>query len=156
MVAELGLAVAGKPRGHIIAEGFSDFGGVLSLDQAERYLGGGFRRDDGLGALADVTADNAVDVAGRARGNLLDQQTILLAGRNRKPDRLQERLRRKVELLPLRQDVRRQVLHAVIETGDGDVAVLVEQATEDVGQDADGIARAAAEHAGMQVTAGSL
>ncbi len=63
-----------------------------------------------------------------------------------------ERLR----ALPLRQDIRRQILHAVVEAGDGDAAVVVEQAAEDVGQHADRVARAAAEHTGMQVAVGGL
>ena len=40
--------VAGKPRRDIIAEGFTDFSGVLPLHQPERNLGRGFRRDHGL------------------------------------------------------------------------------------------------------------
>src|ERR1700759_2674277 len=137
MVAKLHLAVAGEPRGDVIAEGLADLCGILARNEAERNLCGGFRRDHGLRALADIAADDAVYVAGRTRGNLLDQQPVLLAGRNRKSDRLQERLRRQVQLLPLREDVRRQILHAVIEAGDGDVAVLVEQAPEDVSQHTD-------------------
>ena len=84
------LQSAGQPRGDVVAKGLADLVGVLPLDQAERDLGRGFRRDHRLGALAGIAADDAVDVAGRARRDLLDQQAILLAGRNRKPDRLQE------------------------------------------------------------------
>src|SRR5664280_1146860 len=49
-------------------------------------------------AIAGVAADDAVDVAGRPRRDLLDQQAALLAGRKRKPDRLEKRIRRQVEL----------------------------------------------------------
>ena len=38
--------------------------------------------DHGLRALARIAADDAVDVAGRARLDLLDQHAALLAGRN--------------------------------------------------------------------------
>ncbi|MGZ7246291.1 hypothetical protein ACXWO4_09540, partial [Streptococcus pyogenes] len=33
-----------------------------------------------------------------------------------------------VQVLPLRQDIRRQILHAVVEAGNGDAAIVVEQA----------------------------
>ena len=62
----------------------------------------------------------------------------------------------RLRLLPLRQNIRRQILHAVIEAGNGDAAVVVEQAAEDAGQHPDRILRAAAEHAGMQVAVGGL
>src|SRR4051794_20333589 len=127
MIAEFGLAVCRQPRGHVIAEGLSDFLGLLAFDEAEGDLGGSLRRDDRFRTLTGVAADNAIDIAGRARGYLLDQQAILFAGGNRKPDRLEKRLRREIEILPLGEDVRRQVLHAVVEAGDGDMAVLVEQ-----------------------------
>ncbi|MGY2987096.1 hypothetical protein ACVI1K_004443 [Bradyrhizobium sp. USDA 4508] len=77
-------------------------------------------------------------------------------GGHREADRLEKALRRQIELLPLGQNIRRQILHAVIETGDGDVAVLVMQAAEDPRQHADRVLRAAAEHAGMQVAIGGL
>src|SRR5205814_8748835 len=138
------------------AKGLTDLVGLLSLDQPERNLGGRFRGDHGLGALSGIAPDNAVDVAGRTRRNLLDQQAVLLAGGKRKPDRFEERIRREIKLLPLRQDIRRQILHAVIEAGDRDVAVLIEQAAENAGQHADRVLRAAAEYAGMQIAIGGL
>jgi hypothetical protein len=107
-----------------------------------------------LGAFADIAAPDAVDVAGRARGGLLDQQPALLAGGDRQTDRLEEHLRREIELLPLLQDIRRQILHAVIEAGDGDAVVVVEQAAQDFRQHPDRVHGAAAEHAGMQIAIG--
>src|SRR5277367_3818421 len=59
MVAELDLAVAGDARGDVIAKRLAYLGGVLALNQAERNLCGGFRRNDRLGALAGIAADNA-------------------------------------------------------------------------------------------------
>jgi hypothetical protein len=56
------------------------------------------RRDHRLGALAGIAADDAIDVASRPRGDLLDQQTAFLAGRNGKPDRLEKGVRRQIEL----------------------------------------------------------
>src|SRR5205823_1654564 len=129
--AEFDRTVAGDPRRDVVAEVLAYLQRILALDQAEGDLGRGLRRDHRLRALADIAADNAVDVAGRARGDLLDQEAIRLAGRDRQPDRLQERFRRQIEGLPLRQDVRRQILHAIIETGNRDVAVVIEQPAQD-------------------------
>src|SRR5580692_10380635 len=114
MVAEFGGAVRRKPGGDVVAEGFADLSGVLPLHQTEGDFRGSLRRDHRLGTFADIAADDAVDVAGWARGNLLDQEPVFLAGRNRKPDRLEEGFRRQIELLPLLKNVRRQVLHAVV------------------------------------------
>src|SRR4249919_2902861 len=96
VLGEDGLAVARKPRGDIVAECLLDLLRVLAFDQTERDLGGRFRRNHGFRALAGIAADDAVDVAGRTRGYLLDQQAILFAGGNREADWLQERLRRQV------------------------------------------------------------
>src|SRR6266540_1279119 len=82
VVGELGLAIGGHARGDIVAESLADFRGILSLHQAERNFCGSFRRDHGLRTLAGIAADDNVDVAGRARGHLFDQETVLLAGRN--------------------------------------------------------------------------
>src|ERR1700742_4478870 len=80
MVAELGAAILRQPHGHVVTERLADLEGILALDETERDLRGSFRRNNGFRALAGVTADDAVDVAGRTRGDLLDQQTIFLAG----------------------------------------------------------------------------
>src|SRR5882757_5479566 len=110
VLGEDGLAVTRQPRGDIVAERLFDLLRVLAFDQTEGDLGGSFRRDHGFRALAGIAADDAVDVAGRTRGYLLDQQAILFAGGDRKADRLQKRLRREVQVLPLRQNIRRQIL----------------------------------------------
>ena len=52
-------------------------------------------------------------------------------------------------------DVGRQFLHAVVEAGDGDAAIVVPQRAEDLGQEAQRILRRAAEQAGMQVAVGA-
>ena len=62
----------------------------------------------------------------------------------------------KIELLPLRQNVGWQILHAVIEAGDRDAAVVVMKAAENAGQHPDRILRSPAEDAGMQIAVGGL
>src|ERR1700753_3446031 len=104
MVFELDRAVGGNAGLDVLTEGLSDLQRILALDQTERDLGRSVRRDHRLGAFADVTSDDAVDVARRTRGNLLDQQALLFTGGDRQPDRLQEALWRQIELLPLIED----------------------------------------------------
>src|SRR5947207_13857231 len=99
MLSKFPLALGLQPRDYVLAKGLSDLVGLLPLHQAERDFCGGFRRDYRLRAFAGIAADDAIDVAGRTRGDLLDQEAIRLAGRDRKPDRFQERLRREIELL---------------------------------------------------------
>ena len=89
-------------------------------------------------------------------GDLLDQQAVLLAGGDRKPDRLEKGIRRQIELRPLGENVGRKILHAVIKAGDGDVAVFIKNAAENTGQHPDRILRGAAEDAGMQIAVGGL
>ena len=52
-------------------------------------------------------------------------------------------------------DVGRQVVHAVIEAGNGDAAVVVPYGAENFRQQPDRVLRRAAEHAGMQVAVGA-
>ena len=111
--------------------------------------------DHGLGALAGVAADDAVDVAGRARRDLLDQHAVLLARRHLQADLPEEFLRREVERLQVGLDVGRQLRHAVVEARHRDAAVLVVQRRDDARQHADRVGGAAAEHAGMQVAVGA-
>src|ERR1019366_7114084 len=92
------------------AEGVPDFGWVLLADQAERHLGRGMAGDDGLGALSGVAADDAIDLGGRPRGDLLDQQVALLPARRFQPDRPEELLWREIERLEVGLDVTRQFL----------------------------------------------
>src|SRR6516225_8231566 len=151
MVGEFGPAVCGKPRSDVIAKRFANLVGVLPLDQAERYFRGSLSRDYCLRPLPGVAADDTIDVACRSRRYLLDQQTVFLAGGDRQSDRLEERFRRQIELLPLCENIGRKVLHTVIETRDGDAAVLIKNAAEDPRQNPDRDLRAAAKNAGMQI-----
>src|SRR3954454_299891 len=98
MIAEFGGAIAGQPRRDIVAKGLSDLVRLLSLYQAKRYLCGRFRRDHGLRTFTGVTANNAIDVSSWSRGDLLYQQAPFFARGYRKPDRLEKRIRRQVEL----------------------------------------------------------
>ena len=98
-IAELDLAVGRQPRAHEGAEAVAHLLRVLLADQAERDLRRGLARDDGLGALAGIAADDAVDLGGRPRGDLLEHQAALLAGRDLEADLAEEFLRRQVERL---------------------------------------------------------
>ena len=73
-----------------------------------------------------------------------------------RPIGLRKEFSREVELRELRQDIGRQVLHAIIETGDGDAAIVIMKAAENMGQHPDRVLRATAEDAGMQIAAGGL
>ena len=63
---------------------------------------------------------------------------------------------RQVQFRPLGENFGRKVLHAVVESGNGDPAVVVEDAAEDTGQDPDRILRTAAKNPGMQIPVGGL
>src|SRR5580704_6252726 len=89
-IAELDLAIARQARADEFAEVLANLFGILVPDQAERNLRHGFARNDGFCPLTRIAADDAVHLGGRARGNLLDQQAALLAGRDFQPDRAEE------------------------------------------------------------------
>src|SRR3979411_1427022 len=104
MVAKFGPAISRQPRGDVIAKGFSDLVGLLPFHQPERYLGGRFRRNYRFRALAGVAPDDAINVAGRTRRDLLDQQAAFFASGDRKTDRFEKRLWREDEITPTRHD----------------------------------------------------
>jgi hypothetical protein len=54
----------------------------------------------------------------------------------------------------LRQNIGRQILHAIVEAGQRDAPLVVVQRAENAGQHTDRVLRRAAEQAGMQVTTG--
>ena len=110
------------------------FSGSCSPTRRNETLADRLAGDDGLGALAGIAADDAVDLGGRPRGDLLDQHAVLLAGRNLQPDLAEELLGRQVERGEVGLDVGRQFLHAVIEAGNGDAAVVVPHRAEDFGR----------------------
>src|SRR5690606_39225017 len=72
MVAERHRTVRWHPRPHEGAEAVADLLRVLVADETERYLGGRLAGDHGLRALAGIAADDAVDLGGRTRRDLLD------------------------------------------------------------------------------------
>ena len=89
----------GSRASHEGAERGADFLRVLLADQAERDLRHRLAGNDGLGPLAGVAADDAVDLGGRARRDLLDQHAVLLARRRLQADLAEEFLRRQIEAL---------------------------------------------------------
>ena len=60
-IAELDLAIRRHALAHEFAEGVADFLRVLRADQPERDLRRGLAGDHGLGALAGIAADDAVE-----------------------------------------------------------------------------------------------
>ncbi len=93
-IAELDGAVDRQAVAHEISGTRRGFSRVLIADQTERHLRHRLSEDDGLGALARIAADDAIDLRGRPRGDLLEQQAVLLARRTSEADRPEEFLRR--------------------------------------------------------------
>src|SRR5258708_3218650 len=112
MVAEFGPAIARQPRADVIAKGLSNLEGVLPFHQAERDLCGSFRRDHRLRTLSGVAADDAIDVAGRARRCLFNQQAAFFAGGNRKPHRLEKGPPRHCGVSPMGPEFGREIPHS--------------------------------------------
>src|SRR6478609_8950889 len=71
MADELGRDVVGQAVADELMERGRDPDRVLIADEAEGHLGRGLAGDDGLAALPGIAAPDAVDVAGRARLDLL-------------------------------------------------------------------------------------
>jgi hypothetical protein len=138
-----------------IAEGRADFFRVLRPDQAERHLGHRLARDNGLRPFAGIAANDAVDLGGRPRRDLLDHHAVLLARRDFQSDLAEEFFRRQIEAREIGFDVGRQLANAVVETGDGDRAVRLVQRRKHVGEHVDGIARRAAEQPRVQIAVGA-
>ena len=128
---------------------------ILRADQAERHLGHGLAGNHGLGALAGIAADEAVDLGGRAGRNLLDQQAVLLARGDLETDAAKKILRGEVEPGEVGLDVGRQLMHAVVEAQNGDAPVVVMERRENACQDAQRVLRGTAKNARMQVAVGT-
>ena len=153
---ELRRDVGRQPRLDEGAEALDDPLRVLLADQPERHFGARLGRQHRLRALADIAADDAVDVAGRARPDHLQRRAALLAGGNREADLAEERLLVEIEVAPLLGDLVGQLLDPVVEAGQSDRAVGVVQVGEDARQHADRVDRRAAVDAGMEVAVGGL
>ena len=127
---------------------------ILVADQPEGHLGRGLGRDHRLEALAGIAADDAVDLAGRPRPDLLQHRPPGLASRRRQPDRAEEFVGVEVERVPDRLDIGRNLRDPVIEIRDRHAPVRVVKPGENVREDVERIARRAAEHARVQVAVG--
>ena len=118
----------------------------LVVDEAEGDLGCGGAGDDGLGALAGVSAEDAVDLSGRAGPLALGHGEAGLAGAGlgREADALEGGGVVDVEVLPVAAFLGGEVADAVVEAWDGDVPLLVvelgDHASEDVDRVRDGAA----------------
>ena len=111
--------------------------------------------DHGLGALPGIAADDAVDLGGRTRGDLLDHHPVLFAGRLLQPDLAEKLLGGEAETGKVGLDVRRQFRDAVVEAGNRHATVVVMHRGDDAREHPDRILRRAAEQAGMQVAVGA-
>ncbi len=102
----------------------------LVRDEAEREFGAGPRGDDGLAAFALVTAGQAVDLDGRARGALFLSRITALAEKSRDAQKLPVSpvvVRNPRQLFSL---VSGEWNNVVVEPGDGDASVFVAQSSE--------------------------
>src|ERR1700730_1927730 len=120
MGEKFGLVVGPETRAHEGGDGVLHLDRIMIADQAKRDLGRRLCRNDRLGALAGVTADDAVHVAGRPRPNLLEHAAASLSGRHgyahvREKTPFIESQRR-----PLRLDLSVKLAHAVIKAGDSE------------------------------------
>ena len=104
---------------------------ILRADQAERHLRHGLAGDHGLGTLAGIAADDAVDLGGRAGGDLLDQQAASLARRRLEADAAEELLGREIEGGQIGLDVGRQIVDAIVESRKGHATAVVMQRGEE-------------------------
>src|ERR1700730_7271113 len=94
VVNEFGRTIGREVRAHEGAECIADFRWVLLADQTERDFGGGFGRNHGFRSRPAITTRDAVDVASRPRGDLLDDKPTLLASRRREAHLPEEFFRR--------------------------------------------------------------
>ncbi len=115
--------------------------GVLLADQPEREFGAGLRRQHRLRSLAGIAADDAVDVAGRARPDHLQHRYGPARPPGPRGRRRRETCLVEIEAAPLLRDVLGQFRNAVVETGQRDAAVVVVQVGDDVRENVDRVDR---------------
>ena len=132
------------------------FSGSCLSTRRNETLAEAFDGDDRLEALAGIAADDAVDLAvGRAQTCSSTERPFSPAGIDR-PTSAEELLaRRTASRSHCAFTAAGELLDAVVEAGQGDAAVVVVQAGEDLRENVDRVARGAAEHAGMQVAVGA-
>ncbi len=115
-----------------------------------------FGRDHGLGTGTLVTAPHSVHFNGRAGPEVFKRHAVLFTARIFQADLAEEFLDRETELVPHLGDFFRHVDDAVVETGQGHLAVFIVQAGNDRGDDVVRVLSRATIGAGMQVAAGRL
>ena len=155
VLAELDLGVGRQPIRHILAEGGANLVRVLSGDEAEGDLGFRRGRKHRLEAGAGIAAGKAVDLAGRARPDLLEHGAVDLAGRRRQAGAAEEGGSVEAEAVPIGAQFRRDVGDAVIKAGNRDTSLVVVQAAEYFRQYMQRIECRAAEGARVEVVAGA-
>ncbi len=106
--------------------------GLLSGDKTEGEFGGGLRRDHRLGAGSAIAADDAVDLGGRPRPELLENAEALLACRLAQADAAEKPACIEAERAPGRELGGRGGANVIVETWDGDAAVFVMQRRQEL------------------------
>src|SRR5678815_1101475 len=96
-------AIGREPLGDEVMQTVEDMGWLLIGHEPEGKLGGGARRDDCLDAGAGIAAEDAVDLRGWPRPELLDHTHALFAGGRRQSNSAEEGGDVEIERAPLRE-----------------------------------------------------
>src|SRR5208337_5234800 len=108
-------------------------------------------RQHRLRSLARVAADDPVDVARRARPDLLERRPVALARRHRQADLAEKRSGVEIKLVPLLPDLVRKLLDSVVEAGEGDGALRVVQVSQNAAERMDRVDGGASVNARVQI-----
>ena len=150
----LQLAIRRQAIGDEAADPLNHLRRVLPGDQPAGQLGMGFCGDDCLAAGAGIAAPDTVEVGGRPRPETLQRAASALTDRLDEADFAKEGCLVEAKAVPFHALRVAKLLHAVIEAGDLDAAVLVVQRAEDLCEQVDDVAGRATIEAGMQVPPG--
>src|SRR5690348_4172296 len=144
--------VGGQPPFHETMQAIEDLLRLLTWNETERELGCGSCGNDRFGAGPTIAANDTVDLCRRARPQLLEHAEALLASRLAQADRAEKARGIESEPTPDRKLGGGRIAYAIVETGDGDAALLVMQRSEDLGKHAQGVQSRSAIETGMQVS----
>ena len=109
------------------------------------------RCDDGLGALARVSAKDAVHIAGRPRPSPLKRRPSALAQAILQSNIAEELRVIKTECVPLRPHLRRQLGNPFVEARNRHATIFIMQLGDDAREHIDRVRHRAAIHAAVQI-----